>query len=193
VGVRALATDWPPTGHTLRGGTPLPPHWPLTGHWLHHTGSGEPLSGHRAKTPLANFGHTLREAPLQGQRGPASPLPGQREPHHDRPPTGQTGRPTRAPYRPSDAPPGPMATASLTGHLLATYWPSGRPPTGHRLATKGRPSAGGLRTAPLWPPTGHKGTGRGRLRPALPPTGHLRPTWPSEAFGHLLPLPHTSR
>jgi hypothetical protein len=32
----------------------------------------EPLSGHRAKTPLANFGHTLREAPLLGQRG-ASP------------------------------------------------------------------------------------------------------------------------
>jgi hypothetical protein len=115
------------------------------------------------------------------------------EPRPHRPPTGQKGRPTRAPYRPSDAPPGPMATASLTGHLLATYWPSGRPPTGHRLATKGRPSAGGLRTAPLWPPTGHKGTGRGRLRPALPPTGHLRPTWPSEAFGHLLPLPHTSR
>jgi hypothetical protein len=53
-----LATDWPPTptGHPLRGGhTPL---WPLTGHWLHHTGSGEPLSGHRAKTPLATFGHT---------------------------------------------------------------------------------------------------------------------------------------
>jgi len=64
-----LATDWPPTptGLPLRGGhTPL---WPLTGHWLHHTGSGEPLSGHRAKTPLANFGHTLREAQLHGQKG----------------------------------------------------------------------------------------------------------------------------
>ena len=33
----------------------------------------EPLSGHRAKTPLANFGHTLREAPLHGQKGATPP------------------------------------------------------------------------------------------------------------------------
>jgi len=55
------------------------------------------------------------------------------------PPLAKRGAPHWPPSRPSDAPPGPMATASLTGPLLATYWPSGRPPH--------------------WPPTGHKGTG----------------------------------
>lgn len=38
--------------------------------------------------------------------------------------------------------------------------------TGHPLATKGR---------------------EGTPSPGPPPTGHLRPTWGSEAFGHLLP------
>ena len=52
------------------------------------------------------------------------------------------GAPHWPPYRPSDGPPGPMATASLTGHLLATYWPSGRPPP---LAKRGGPD---------WPPDG---------------------------------------
>ena len=56
-------------------------------------------------------------------------------------PLAKRGTPHWPPYRPSDAPPGPLATASLTGHLLATYWPSGRPPTGQR---------GG----PDWPPDG---------------------------------------
>ena len=47
----------------------------------------------------------------------------------------------------------------------APHWPSGRP-------------------RPDWP----QRDGRGRLRPApTPPTGHLKPTWPSEAFGHLHP------
>ena len=67
------------------------------------------------------------------------------------PPLAKRGAPHGPPYRPSDGPPGPMATASLTGHLLATYWPSGRP-------------------RPDWP----QWDGMGRLRPALPPTGHLR-------------------
>ena len=42
--------------------------------------------------------------------------------------------------------------------------------------------------APYWP----QRDGMGRLRPApTPPTGHLKPTWPSEAFGHLHPhSPH---
>ena len=93
----------------------------------------EPLSGHRAKTPLANFGHTLREAPLHGQKGAG--------PGH---PLAKRGAPHGPPYRPSDAPPGPMATASLTGHLQAIR--------------------GGPPLAPYWP----QRDGRGRLRPALP-------------------------
>jgi hypothetical protein len=64
-------------------------------------------------------------------------------------PLAKRGAPHWPPYRPSDAPSGPMATASLTGHLLATYWPSGRPPP---LAKRGGPD---------WPPDGG-------LRPALP-------------------------
>ena len=58
------------------------------------------------------------------------------------PPLAKRGAPHWPPYRPSDGPPGPMATASLTGHLLATYWPSGRPPP---LAKRGGPD---------WPPDG---------------------------------------
>ena len=73
------------------------------------------------------------------------------------PPLAKWGAPHGPPYRPSDAPSGPMATAPLTGHLRAPYWPSGE--------------------ASHWP------KGGGRLRPApdlreatgsLPPTGHLR-------------------
>ena len=60
------------------------------------------------------------------KRGPASPLPGQREPHHDRPPTGQTGSPTLAPLPPFGRPPGAY------GHRL-THWP----PTGPLLAIRG--------------------------------------------------------
>ena len=70
-----------------------------------------------------------------------------------------------------------------TGHTPpgATLWPKGAPhlrphrgggpsPTGHLW-----PPPPSLAT--YWPPTGHPG-GPG-------PTGHLRPTWLSEAFGHL--------
>ena len=63
-----LASDWPPTptGHPLRGGPhpSLATYWPLA---TSHRGRA-PLSGHRAKTPLATFGHTHRAAPLLGQK-----------------------------------------------------------------------------------------------------------------------------
>ena len=63
-----LASDWPPTptGHPLRGGPhpSLATYWPLA---TSHRGRA-PLSGHRAKTPLAPFGHTHRAAPLLGQK-----------------------------------------------------------------------------------------------------------------------------
>jgi hypothetical protein len=100
-------------------------------------------------------------------------------------PLAKRGAPHWPPYRPSDAPSGPMATASLTGHLLATYWPSreashwpkGEAPTGHRT---GEPMA----TRELQPPTSRppmakgephhplatKGRGGG-LCPASPPGG----------------------
>jgi hypothetical protein len=71
------------------------------------------------------------------------PLPGLRGPHHARPPTGQTGRPTLATLPPFGRPTGAY------GHRLP-HWP----PTGHLLA---------IREAPA-----RLATGRGRLRPALP-------------------------
>ena len=84
---------------------------------------------------------------------------------------------------------------ALTGLPLATYWP----PTGPLLAIRGGlPLAKGTEggayghtgaPAPHFPATyGQRGH-----TTHWPPTGHLSPTWPSEAFGHLLPLPHTSR
>ena len=90
-------------------------------------------------------------------------------------PLAKRGAPHGPPYRPSDAPPGPMATASLTGHLRALYWPSGEAshwPKGRpRLATGRGPSPGP-------PPTGQR-DGRGCLWPhgsSSPPLpGHL---WP---------------
>jgi len=178
-----LATDWQPTptGLPLRGGhTPL---WPLTGHWLHHTGSGEPLSGHRAKTPLANFGHTLREAQLHGQRGPHPRLATYR-------PIGPTGEANLCPLATRHRVPlWPKGEAGL--RPLATY--------GHTLREVASPLTGQRRgRAPLgephpslathWPPTGHKGTGKGRLRPALPPLATYAPSptdWP--------PLPRLPR
>jgi hypothetical protein len=92
-------------------------------------------------------------------------------------PLAKRGAPHWPPYRPSDAPSGPMATASLTGHLLATYWPSGEAshwpkgeaPTGHRT---GEPSPGP-------PPTGKRG-GRGSLWPhgsSSPPLPGHRTGW----------------
>jgi len=80
------------------------------------------------------------------------------------PPLAKRGTPHWPPYRPSDAPPGPMATASLTGHLLAIR---GGPP----LAT-------------YWP----QRDGRGRLRPALP---RLAKGTGGGAYGHTgAPAPH---
>jgi hypothetical protein len=135
------------------------------------------------------------------KRGPATPLPGQREPHHDRPPTGQTGRPSLATLPPFGRPTGAYGHRlphwPLTGHpgrpRLATgrgepspgppptgqrdgrgsLWPHGSssPPLPGHLWPKGGRTPHRPPTAPHWP----KGTGRGRLRPALPPTGHLRP------------------
>jgi len=177
------------------------------------------------------------------------PLPGLRGPHHARPPTGQTGRPTLATLPPFGRPTGAY------GHRLP-HWPptgpllairgglplaKGEAPTGQRdgrgslwpHGSSSPPLPGhlwpkGSRT-PHWPPTGHKGAaigGRPSHRPSLaireapyrphwpqwdgdafarpltygrPPApsprlatyGSLRPTWPSEAFGHLHPhSPH---
>jgi len=67
-----------------------------------------------------------------------------------------------------------MATRQLQPpHFPATYGQRGAAPlTGLPLATH-------------WPQRG----GAGATSPGPPPTGHLRPTWPSEAFGHLPPTP----
>jgi len=128
----------------------------------------EPLSGHRAKTPLAT---PLGEAPLHGQRGPASPLPGLREPHHDRPPTGQMGRPSLATLPPFGRPTGAY------GHRLP-HWP----PTGHLLAIRG-----GLPLAKGEAPTGHllplphqpiEAFGREGQKKAGLPTLHRLTDWP---------------
>ena len=81
------------------------------------------------------------------------PLPGLREPHHDRPPTGQTGRPSLATLPPFGRPTGAY------GHRL----PHG-PPTGHLLAIRG-----GLPLAKGEAPTGHR-TGGAFARPS--------PDWP---------------
>ena len=66
-------------------------------------------------------------------------------------PLAKRGAPHWPPYRPSDAPPGPMATASLTGPLLAIRGglplAKGVAPTGHRTGAFARPS-------PDWPPKG---------------------------------------
>jgi len=97
------------------------------------------------------------------------PLPGLREPHHARPPTGQTERPTRpptalrTPHRGLWPPPPSLATyGPLTGH-------PGRP----RLATgRGEPSPGP-------PPTGQR-DGRGSLWPhgsSSPPLPGHRTGW----------------
>jgi len=124
-------------------------------------------------------------------------------------PLAKRGAPHWPPYRPSDAPPGARATASLTGL-----------PTGHKgTAIGGRPShrpslaiRGGHTPPPHWPPKGRDGTPspgpppdwpttggglwpHGRPSPTPPPDrlatyGSLRPTWPSGAGGHRrTPLP----
>jgi len=114
----------------------------------------EPLSGHRAKTPLANFGHTLREAPLHGQKGP--PLTGHLPP--DRLPTGEANLWPLATHHRVPLWPKRGGGPSPTGHLRPPppHWPEKGTAT-HR--EKGTPT-------PHWPPTGHPG------RPHWPPTGH---------------------
>jgi len=88
--------------------------WPLA---THHRVRGLTLAiGLRPHWPT--LATPIGGAPLHGQRGP---------------------HPRLATYRPIGSPPGPMATASLTGHLRATYWPSGEashwPKGWPRLAT----------------------------------------------------------
>ena len=164
-------------GHTLRGAATGPlPSLAIRGG---PTPGAGPLSGHRAKTPLAT---PIGEAPLHGQREPATPPP--RPKGAALPSLLATHWPKEAPltgphwttYRPKASHWPPMATASPTGQRsgrppigeprpsLATHWP----PTGHKgAAIGGRPShlpSLAIREAP----TGHKGTGGGRLRPALP-------------------------
>jgi len=95
-----------------------------------------------------------------------------------------------------------------TGHPLATHWPQrggagapspGPPPTDHlRTHSPHRPIEafgrdGQKQGSPPYTDllTGHLLATYGQRGHTThwPPTGHLRPTWPSEAFGHLLPLP----
>jgi len=154
-------------GHTPRLATYRPIGSPLGrrtfAHWPHTTGCHSGQKGRRAFAHWPPLGHTLRDGAATWPKGSRPlPLPGLREPHHARPPTGQTGSPTRATLPPFGRPTGAF------GHRLP-HWP----PTGPLLAIRGGlPLAKGeAPTGPHWP----KGTGRGRLRPALPPTGHLRP------------------
>jgi len=128
-------------------------------------------------------------------------------------PLAKRGAPHWPPYRPSDAPPGPMATASLTGHLLAIRggpdWPpdggSLRPalprldkgtgggayghtgaPAPHFPATYGQRGAAPLTGLPL-PPTGQKGReGDAFARPS-PRLATYAPHRPIEAFGREAP------
>ena len=109
-----------PTGQR-RGRPPLgEPHPPLATHW-------PPLS------------HTLRDGAATWPKGSRPlPLPGLREPHHARPPTGQTGRPTLATLPPDRLPTGeanlghwPHTTGCLSGQKgrrAFAYWPPTPPP-----------------------------------------------------------------
>ena len=113
------------------------------------------------------------------------PLPGLREPHHARPPTGQTGRPTLATLPPFGRPIGAY------GHRLP-HWPPLATPLGRE-------------PPPHWSPTGQKGTaigGRPSHRPPLaireattghkgrgPPSPGPPPDWPPT---HPLPTPADS-
>jgi len=135
------------------------------------------------------------------KRGRPLPLPGHREPHHDRPPTGQKGRPTLATLPPFGRPTGAYGHRlphwPPTGPLLAIRggpdWPKGRPrlatgtgggayvhtgaPAPHFPATYGQRGAAPLTGLPL-PPTGQKGRGGDAFArpspdwPPTPPTGH---------------------
>jgi len=173
-----------PTGHTPPGATLWPKGEP---HFRPHRGGGPSPTGH--------LRHRLPHWPEKGRAKPPPHRPptghkgaalGGRPSH--RPSLAKRGAPHWPPYRPSDAPPGPMATASLTGHLRAPYWSSGEAPL-----AKGEPHPS---LASHWPPTDHPGrphrpppatTGRdGTPSPGPPPTGHLRthsPHRPIVAFG----------
>ena len=113
-------------------------------------------------------------------------------------PLAKRGAPHGPPYRPSDAPPGPLATASLTGHLLAPYWPSGEAshwPKGRpRLAPTGQKGRGGdafarpsPRLATYAPPPADRGLRTGGL-----PTPRLT-HWPKggvlATYAHPLATP----
>jgi hypothetical protein len=135
------------------------PH-PLTGHL-------PPDRPHWGGEPLAT-GHTPPGATLWPKGAP--PL----RPHRGGgpSPTGHLWPPPPPLAREADGPHREKGSHALTGPPLATYWPStghpGRPLTGPPLAKRGR---------------------EGATSPGPPPTDHLRPTWPSEAFGHLPPTP----
>jgi len=85
-------------------------------------------------------------------------------------PLAKRGAPHWPPYRPSDAPPGPMATASLTGHLQAIR--------------------GGLPLAKGEAPTGQKGRGGDAFARPSPRRATYAPHRAIEAFGReASPLP----
>ena len=89
-------------------------------------------------------------------------------------PLAKRGAPHWPPYRPSDAPPGPMATASLTGHLRAPYWPSGEAshwPKGSPDWPKGREGEP-MATRELQPPTSRPPMAKGE------PHRPLATDWP---------------
>ena len=140
----------------------------------------EPLSGHRAKTPLATFGphprlatyrpigsplgrrtfahwpHTAGSHSLAKRGATLTAPPGRRAfaywpPTATAPPTGHLCPPPPPLAREADGTHRGKGSHALTGLPLATYWPSGEAPTGQR---DGRGS--------LWP--------HGSSSPPLPAT-----------------------
>ena len=109
-----------------------------------------------------------RPLPLPGLRGPHT------RPHW--PPTGQKRPSLTGPhwptYRPKASHWPPMATASLTGHLRAPYWPSGE--ASHW--PKGRPRLA-------------KGTGGGAYGHTGAPAPHFPATYGQRGAAHLTGLP----
>ena len=182
-------------GHTPRLATYRPIGSPLGrrtfAHWPHTTGCHSGQKGRRAFAHWPPLGHTLRDGAATWPKGSRPlPLPGLREPHHARPPTGQTGLPPLATLPPFGRPTGAY------GHRLP-HWPPtghpGRPPTGPLLATKGREGT----PSPGPPPTG-KRDGRGSLWPhgssSPPPLPGHRTGWGfSRAKGAYAMLPALTR
>ena len=142
--------------HRTGGRATFRPHWGRRGYGIAGPPHREPLSGHRAKTPLANFGHTLREAPLHGQRGP---------------------HPRLATYRPIGSPLGRRTFAhwphTAGSHSLAKRGATLSAPPGRR-AFAYWPQRGGLRreafAPPLTGPHWAKGTGGGQKLASPPHT-----------------------